>query len=430
MNWIVGSGGCRASMYWPWGGGPGQYAISFAKRAYRDMAQEKAREHGVRVHFSLGYPDEAPQLLSRLPQVLFLIPTLSGGGAERVIVTLLRHLDRSKFRLALAVLNTRDAVFLDDVPEDVEFIDLGFARLRYAVPKIVRLIWKRRPEVVFSTLGYLNLALAIIRPLLPHGVRYIARETAVVSEKLRDDPCWPLWRWAYRRFYGRFDKVVCQSRYMRNDLVENFALPPHKGVVINNPVDTERIRRLAAEPLVTGFERTDGEGGNSPIHLIAAGRLSPEKGFDLLIKALALCGNARLRITILGEGPLRGDLERLARDKGVAQQVRFAGFQKNPYPFFAQADAFVLSSRHEAFPNVVLEALACGTPVLATPAPGGVREILEGMAGCVVADSITAEGLAKAIGNWGEIGRLPMPTGAVTPFSINKIISKYQSIWE
>jgi len=363
-------------------------------------------------------------------QVLFLIPTLTGGGAEHVILTLLRHLDRSKFRLALAVVDTREAVFLDDVPKDVEFIDLGCSRVRYALPKIIRLIWQRRPEVVFSTLGHLNLGLAILRPLLPDGVRYVARETSVVSEIIRDNSWSRLWRWAYRRFYDRFDTVVCQSHYMRDDLVTSFALPAEMTVVIHNPVEVERIRRLAAEPLATGLEQTDREGGEVPIHLTAAGRLSHEKGFDLLIEALALCGNPRLRLTILGEGPLRNDLERLARDQGVAQQVRFAGFQKNPFPFFAQADAFVLSSRFEGFPNVVLEALACGTPVIATPAPGGVREILDGVAGCVVAASVTAEGLAKAIGNWGEIGRRPIPTGAVTPFSIKLIIGKYQSFFE
>ena len=87
--------------------------------------------------------------------LLFLIPSLRGGGAERVIVTLLRHMNRSLFRLGLAVVDMREAVYRDDVPEDVEFIDLGCTRVRYALPKIMRLIWRRRPDVVFSTLGHL-----------------------------------------------------------------------------------------------------------------------------------------------------------------------------------------------------------------------------------------------------------------------------------
>ena len=95
-------------------------------------------------------------------------------------------------------MDTREAVFLNDVPEDVEFIDLGCRRVRYALPKIVALIWKRRPDVVFSTLGHLNLALAMLRPLLPRHPRYIARETTVVSQALVAywNP-W-LWRWMYR----------------------------------------------------------------------------------------------------------------------------------------------------------------------------------------------------------------------------------------
>src|SRR5215831_17623412 len=101
-------------------------------------------------------------------RVLFLIPTLTGGGAERVIVTILRHLDRGRFLPILAVVNTRDAAFMDDVPADVEFIDLRCRRVRYALPKLLKLIRQRRPDVVLSTLGYLNLALAILRPLLPN----------------------------------------------------------------------------------------------------------------------------------------------------------------------------------------------------------------------------------------------------------------------
>ena len=88
----------------------------------------------------------------------------------------------------------REAVYRDDVPEDVEFIDLQCTRVRYALPKIVRLIWQRRPDVVFSTLGHLNLALAMLRPLLPNGVRYIGREVCVVSETLSEYTHPRLWR--------------------------------------------------------------------------------------------------------------------------------------------------------------------------------------------------------------------------------------------
>ena len=136
--------------------------------------------------------------------LLFLVPSLHGGGAERVIVTLLRHMNRSLFRLGLAVVDMREAVYRDDVPEDVEFIDLGCTRVRYALLKIMRLIWRKRPDVVFSTLGHLNLALAMLRPLLPNGVRYIGREACVVSETLTEHTHPRLWAWAYRRFYRAF----------------------------------------------------------------------------------------------------------------------------------------------------------------------------------------------------------------------------------
>ena len=183
--------------------------------------------------------------------ILFLIPSLQGGGAERVIVNLLRHLDRRKFHLILGIVDTRDAVFAKDVPDDVEVVDLKCSRVRYAMPKVMGLVWKRKPNVVFSTLGHLNLALAILRPLLPNGVRYIARETIIVSmlSSAYSIPFW--WGWAYRRFYCRYDTVICQSQDMRNDLIENFGLSQNKAVVINNPVDIEQIRKRTLE-VVTG----------------------------------------------------------------------------------------------------------------------------------------------------------------------------------
>jgi len=359
-------------------------------------------------------------------RVLFLIPTLAGGGAERVIVTLLCHLDRSKFKLALAIVDMHGAVFGDDVPANVELIDLRCTRVRYALPKIMRLIWQRRPDVVFSTLGHLNLVLAMLRPLLPNGVRYIGRESSIVSEVLSGYTHPRLWAWAYRRFYPRFDVVVCQSVDMREDLIGQFAFPPGKAVIIHNPVDIERIRRLAAEVTSTDYEPPASDSDAAP-HLVAAGRLARQKGFDLLIEALALCHARRPRLTLLGEGPLRPALEQLAQQRGVADRVRFAGFQKNPYPFLVQADAFVLSSRYEGLPNVVLEALACGTPVIATPAPGGVAEIAELAGGVLLASAIDAESLSVAFERFFD-GKTRTGQITLTPFHVDKIVGQYQSL--
>ncbi len=358
--------------------------------------------------------------------VLFVVPSLRGGGSERVIVTLLRHLDRSKFKLSLAIVDMNGAIFKSDVPDDVELIDLQCSRVRHALLKMIRLIWQRRPDVVFSTLGHLNLALAMLRPLLPNRVRYIGRETCVVSELQRESVFPRLAGWMYRYFYPRFDVVVCQSMDMRNDLIKQFGFPATKAVIIHNPVDIERIHRLASEVISRNDEWPEPNSDGAP-HFVAAGRLAYQKGFDLLIEALALGDGTRPRLTLLGEGPLRPALEQLARRRGVADRIRFLGFESNPYPLFAHADAFILSSRYEGLPNVVLEALACGTQVIAVPAPGGINEIAKLAGGVLLAAAVDAESLSVAIQRFVN-GERRMGSVDLTPFSVETIVRQYQDL--
>lgn len=362
--------------------------------------------------------------ICRRPHVLLLIPTLGGGGAERFVATMAKHLNRERFRITLAVIDSRDAVFREEIPSDVEFIDLAAPRLRYALPRIVALSRRLQPDVVFSTLGHLNLALAMVRPWLPRLSRTIARETIVVSYGLERYRLRAVWALLYRLFYRRHDHIVCQSRDMHDDLVQHFHLPRRKALVIHNPVDLERIRRLSSQPAALPSIPTEA------VRLIAAGRLDHQKGFDILIEAIWRLQDGSVHLTLLGSGPQEEELRRQIACRGLADRIHVVGFQRNPYAWFAKADAFVLSSRYEGFPNVVLEALACGTPVVATPAPGGTLEILKGIDGCVLADSIDAEALARAIRSWLDRPRSRIAEAVLEPYRIERIIGAYESLFD
>jgi glycosyltransferase involved in cell wall biosynthesis len=300
--------------------------------------------------------------------------------------------------------------------------DLGCRRVRHALPRVVSLIRAERPDVVFSTLSHLNLALAIVRPLLPSATRCIARESIVLGEILHEFRHPRLWAAGYRRFYRRFDAMVCQSEDMRRDLVERFGLPASKAVTINNPIDADRIRRMAGLD-VAARPAPD----PSRIELVAAGRLTPQKGFDVLIHALALAADPRMHLTLLGDGPLRQALEARAAAHGLEARVRFAGFDPNPYRTFARSDAFVLSSRFEGFPNVMLEALACGTPVVASPAPGGVAEIAATTGGVRLAADLSAAALADALRAFAASRDLPAHID-LEPYSLRRIVARYEAV--
>ncbi|MGA9853999.1 MAG: glycosyltransferase [Gammaproteobacteria bacterium] len=358
-------------------------------------------------------------------KILWILPSLAGGGAERVIVTLLRHLDRDRYQPVLAVVNMRNAVYLDDLPEDVKLLDLKCKRVRYALPKILWLIRKQRPDIVFSTLGHLNLAIALLKPLLPKRTHFVAREASVVS-KVRYLHRWPrLVSWLYRCLYRRFDLIICQSQPMLDDLLTTYGLPQGKAVVVPNPIDVELVHKRSLDKIqLLGFDQ-------NRFNVVVAGRLSHEKGLDILLEAVAMCGDIPVNVVILGEGTLRPVLENQALVLGVRNRVKFIGFQPNPYPYFAHADLFVLSSYVEGFPNVVMEALICGTPVVATPCAEVLTQILaDGVNGWLAA-RINAGALAEVLRSAVSLPRqTPRQQALEARFGVGQIILQYQKLLE
>lgn len=326
-------------------------------------------------------------------RVLFLVPAFAGGagGAERVIATLLRHLDHSRFECHLAVVGAGNA-FEEGLPESVTVHRIGATRMRYGLPGIVKLAWRLRPDTILSTVLYLNVVLVLAKPFLPGRPKILLREAVLPSAYLAQALGHSRkWQWLYRYLYPRADLIICLYDAMVDDMARHLAIPRNKLVRIYNPVDLAMVRRFAG-------------GQESPYrrpgpNIVAMGRLQHQKAYDVLLTAFGALRPVvpGTMLTILGEGPLEAQLKQQAVSLGVADAVAFAGFQPNPWPYLKHADLFVLASRYEGLPNSILEALALGVSVVATDCPGGTREIQKSAGQIVLVPPESPEALAEAM---------------------------------
>ena len=361
-------------------------------------------------------------MISARKKVLLLIPNLKGGGAERFFSLLLQYLDRNRFEPHLALF-AAEGEYLKDLPQDVVVHDLGVSRARYALSKIIRLVWKVRPQTILSTLSPTNVAVTLSRPFLPRDTRLLLSEAAFTSAVFDGEVRHRhLWNWLYRRFYKRADKVVCLCDSMIDDMAVQFRVPREKLMRIYYPVDVHRVRELAA----AGGSPYSGSGP----HLVAAGRLCRQKGFDFLLDAMpsVLKHLPQAHLTILGEGELRGELTEQLRQLGLSDAVSLPGFQQNPWRYFSHADLFVLSSRYEGLPNVLLEALAAGVPVVATDCPGALREVQAYCKGMVLAPSENPAALADAIVSACARFRSTRPQQDMSNFDLHSVVGEYSRL--
>lgn len=323
-------------------------------------------------------------------RLLVVRPTLATGGADRVTLTLLRHFDRQLFEPTLALMRAEGAL-LAEVPPDVEVVDLGAANLWVAAKPLRQLIAQRRPDVLFSTSSGTNITAARARGKRG-GPRLVLSER---SGLVRDRP--PLKQWALttakRRLYPRADCITAVSRGVAGDLESRLGLDPERIVVVHNPVVTPELERRAAQSVSEPWFDEE-----TPV-LIAAGRLESVKGFDLLIEAVRQVREHHdCRLILLGEGPLRDALQRQIESAGLAPHVKMPGFVDNPYAYMSRSQMFVLSSHFEGLPAVLIQAMACGIPVVTTDCPFGPAEVVtDGQDGLMVPTGDTAA-LAQGIG--------------------------------
>ncbi len=305
---------------------------------------------------------------SRAKRVMFIINSLAGGGAERVMCTLLRasEAERHDCHIMLLLLDRETAAY--KVPEWVEVRQLDCRQsLVRSIWSVFRAMREMRPSVTVSFLTRANVANVIAAALL--RVPAIISERVDTSSHLGRSFGARLARRIVRATYPRARKVIAVSQGVAESLNALFDVSRERTTVISNPIDLDAIRAQAGRGAPFGLETP---------YVVAVGRLMPNKNFPLLIEAFARSGIEET-LLILGEGPERAALTEKVAVLGLPDRVVMPGFIDNPFPIVARATMYVSSSNAEGFPNALLEAMGTGVPVIATNCPSGPAEVLAEM---------------------------------------------------
>ncbi|MDJ0851588.1 MAG: glycosyltransferase [Myxococcota bacterium] len=361
-----------------------------------------------------------------MTRVAFFLSSLAGGGVERNTLTLAGALAERGHAVELVVCKA-EGPLRSEVPDSVRLHALGpvpeglgrlrvlaadpggavalarpvllplkaSSKVRY-LPALADHLRREPPDVLVSAMTNPNLVALWARRLAGVPTRVVVSERNAFSsyvEHFRGR-----WRWRHlpalvARSYPRADAIVAVADAVADDLAETAALDRERIRTIHNPVVTPELEHLARVPADHPWLAGDG-----PPVVLGVGSLSPRKGFATLLRAFARVRASReLRLVVLGEGQERGALEHLARELGIADSVSLPGWVPNPFAAMSCAAAFVLSSAWEGLPAVLIQAMACGCPVVSTDGAGGASEILRGGVHGALVPVGDAEALATAM---------------------------------
>jgi glycosyltransferase involved in cell wall biosynthesis len=309
-----------------------------------------------------------------VPKIAVFLPSLEGGGAERVFVELCGEFAALGYSVDLVLAAARGP-YLAEVSPRVRIVDLRSGGVLSSLPRLMRYLKSERPTVMLSALDHANVIAILARAIAGGGTRCVISMRSVPTVVTEID--WSLRSWTILQIvkvvYRYADAIIGNARAVVEDLAQFRRVPASKVSVIYNPLNLDRIA-LASQEVVDNPWFADG----APPVVLSVGALTIRKDFPTLIRAFALVRTQRnCRLVILGEGPDRAALENLVRDLGIEVDVFLPGFVNNPFAWMKRAKMFVSSSLNEGCPNALMQALACGTPIVSTACPGGSAEILE-----------------------------------------------------
>jgi glycosyltransferase involved in cell wall biosynthesis len=352
-------------------------------------------------------------------------PDMVVGGAERSMLKLAAGIAARGYAVDL-VLARAEGPFLAEVPESVRLVNLNARRVLTSLPALVHYLQRKRPAALLSVL-HANMVALWARRLAHVPTRVVVSERNTLScsvQHYASDLRMRLAPQLIRHFYRWADGIVAVSKGVADDLSRTSGIPAERIQVIYNPIVTPELRTKAQAPLEHPWF-----GAGEPPVILAVGRLTTQKDFLTLVRAFALVRQRRAaRLLILGEGEEWRALEALAERLGLEKDVSLPGFVANPYPYMTRASLFVLSSRWEGLPGVLIEALYCGLPLISTDCPSGPREILaNGRYGQLVPVG-DAMALARAIERSLNDQKPGQSPESWRPFELDTAVNQYLDI--
>ncbi|MEL6168263.1 MAG: glycosyltransferase [Pseudomonadota bacterium] len=352
-------------------------------------------------------------------RISIFLPSLDGGGAEKVMIGLANGFAGQGLSVDLVVARAQGPR-REEIGDGVTLIDLDVARIARAARPLSSYLRTARPEAFLSALTHANVVLVLAARLARYQGRIVVSERNSLTHLQAKKGTKARLRLALARMaYRASDGVIAVSEALATEL-QAFLGPSSPPVLaIPNPVDLDRITKRMTEPPGVALPC-------APRNLVVAiGRLAPQKGFDVLLDAFAGGNDAGRHLMILGEGHQRAALLRRAKELGIADRLHLPGYVANPYAILGRAAVYVLSSRYEGMPNGLLDALASGCRVVSTDCPTGPREILRSPEDGILVPVEDARALGRAIDAAVAQGRTGRPDALLRRYAPGRIQDCY-----
>lgn len=359
-------------------------------------------------------------------KISLLISSLSGGGAETVSVSIANSFAERGWYVDLIVLNLRNETYLKRVSKKVNLVILKKNNARFAVLPLLKYLYEKKPNI-FLVFNYeLTIILVLLRKIFRFKIKIISRNINTFSIKINElnKNLWtnyvvvPLIKF----FYQKIDYVINQCQGMQIDLIKVYPGLYNNSCIIYNPI---------SKHIADYVNSNDLDKIKKQNYLLCVGRLEKQKGFHFAIEGFADLAKKipNLRLKILGEGKMKQQLKEIAKTHGIDDRVDFEGFKKDTIPYYLYAKATVLTSLYEGFPNVLIESIALGTPVVSFDCPSGPSEIIkEGINGYLVEYKSVEDLKDKLFAVMSNQFSIKKMNSTVKKYDAKKIIERYENL--